>query len=473
MRKIKEILKEQKGITLIALVITIVILLILAAVTISMLTSKDGLLSKAQESRETYVFEEENERVKLALLDLQTEKILQGEDITVEDLKTIFGDKVKIVECDSEGNEKIAAITPKIATETQSDAENIIVAKYVKIIFLDSQNWFVVNLQTGLITWTNNGAVDNNDTGEKGETKDITIEYKGVKLKVGDYVNYQPINQEESYSKNEGNNTWTINYEDSMKWRVLGLTDNGQLELISAAPTIDAISEYENSYNNWVYLLNDICSKLYGNNNNGSIARNLKIEDIEKTMDLNYWDYHNFITRGSGYKYNEVEEFGSVYYQEIFALEKGYMIDGKEGTELGLSEQYELIDESKENNYGRKIANTSIKARNTYWSEQVTSDYFVNPIYYELFITEDRWYGLASRCVEISINSTGQTYICYATRHVSPNRWIDGRSAGYGNCNSADMSLRPVVTLGDSVEINSDTQSEQHTTPETAWNLKE
>ena len=40
-------LKERKGITLIALVITIIVLLILAGISIATLTGNNGLLSKA------------------------------------------------------------------------------------------------------------------------------------------------------------------------------------------------------------------------------------------------------------------------------------------------------------------------------------------------------------------------------------------------------------------------------------------
>ena len=41
-------MKEQKGITLIALVITIIVLLILAGVSIAMLTGENGLLTQSQ-----------------------------------------------------------------------------------------------------------------------------------------------------------------------------------------------------------------------------------------------------------------------------------------------------------------------------------------------------------------------------------------------------------------------------------------
>ena len=52
-------MKDQKGITLVALVITIIVLLILAGVSIAMLTGDNGLLTKSQDSvAETKVAED-------------------------------------------------------------------------------------------------------------------------------------------------------------------------------------------------------------------------------------------------------------------------------------------------------------------------------------------------------------------------------------------------------------------------------
>ena len=45
-------LKNMKGITLIALVITIIVLLILAGVSIAMLTGQNGILTQAQNSKQ-------------------------------------------------------------------------------------------------------------------------------------------------------------------------------------------------------------------------------------------------------------------------------------------------------------------------------------------------------------------------------------------------------------------------------------
>ena len=59
--------REQKGITLIALVITIIVLLILAGVSIAMLTGENGILTKATQSTEETAKGEATEAVKLAV----------------------------------------------------------------------------------------------------------------------------------------------------------------------------------------------------------------------------------------------------------------------------------------------------------------------------------------------------------------------------------------------------------------------
>ncbi len=61
-------IKQTKGITLIALVITIIILLILAGVTITMLTGDNGILKQATNARKTNSKAEFEEQVKLAVI---------------------------------------------------------------------------------------------------------------------------------------------------------------------------------------------------------------------------------------------------------------------------------------------------------------------------------------------------------------------------------------------------------------------
>ena len=60
--------ETQKGITLIALVITIIVLLILAGVSIAMLTGQNGILTQAQNAKTTTENKSAEEKVKLAVM---------------------------------------------------------------------------------------------------------------------------------------------------------------------------------------------------------------------------------------------------------------------------------------------------------------------------------------------------------------------------------------------------------------------
>ena len=60
--------EAQKGITLIALVITIIVLLILAGVSIAMLTGQNGILTQAQNSKTVTENKSAEEKVKLAVM---------------------------------------------------------------------------------------------------------------------------------------------------------------------------------------------------------------------------------------------------------------------------------------------------------------------------------------------------------------------------------------------------------------------
>ena len=60
---------KAKGITLIALVITIIVLLILVGISIAMLTGENRILTKATEAKEQYAYKNAEEKVKLAVVE--------------------------------------------------------------------------------------------------------------------------------------------------------------------------------------------------------------------------------------------------------------------------------------------------------------------------------------------------------------------------------------------------------------------
>ena len=64
---------NEKGITLIALVVTIIVLLILAGVSISLLAGGDGIMAKAQSAITKNNEAEAKERVALRIAEYQTD----------------------------------------------------------------------------------------------------------------------------------------------------------------------------------------------------------------------------------------------------------------------------------------------------------------------------------------------------------------------------------------------------------------
>lgn len=72
--KNKQIPKIQNGITLIGLVVTIIVLLILAGVSINTVLGKDGIIKKTQESKERHKMSEAREKLEIELLDAKIEK---------------------------------------------------------------------------------------------------------------------------------------------------------------------------------------------------------------------------------------------------------------------------------------------------------------------------------------------------------------------------------------------------------------
>lgn len=88
-------IRNRQGITLIALVVTLIILLILVAVSMTMLLGENGLITKAQQSSETFQIEQGREQINLAVLGMQTEKLSKGESCTLEYIAENIEDRLE------------------------------------------------------------------------------------------------------------------------------------------------------------------------------------------------------------------------------------------------------------------------------------------------------------------------------------------------------------------------------------------
>ncbi len=97
-RKLRIIKESNKnGITLVALVITIVVLLILAGVSISMLTGDNGIISQAQKAKEETEYSTWSEQIDLAIIETESKYRNPTIDNIIDELidDNIISDSVK------------------------------------------------------------------------------------------------------------------------------------------------------------------------------------------------------------------------------------------------------------------------------------------------------------------------------------------------------------------------------------------
>ena len=136
----KQQLKQSKGITLIALVITIIVLLILAGVSIATLTGKNGILTQANDAKTENVKGKEKEAIGLAYNSVKIDKVSTNDKskITDDELKAALekdGEKVNSVEEDAEGTITVIMLTGNKYTITQAGE-----VKYVETGKVESSN---------------------------------------------------------------------------------------------------------------------------------------------------------------------------------------------------------------------------------------------------------------------------------------------------------------------------------------------
>lgn len=96
--------KKQKGITLIALVITIIVLLILAGVSLSLTLGENGILTKAREARIEAEIAEEKEFIQLAYADAKMNSKVENRAVLLGDIQknldsSIGKNKTLVTDC--------------------------------------------------------------------------------------------------------------------------------------------------------------------------------------------------------------------------------------------------------------------------------------------------------------------------------------------------------------------------------------
>ena len=123
--------KRQNGITLIALVITIIVLIILAGIAISMTLGENGIFTKAKEAKRLQITAEAKEKIGTEILAAQVEAIERNEELEqaqVEDIISKYGtlqdDKDTIILKDNGYTVSLLDIYQGTTTSSGSYTEN-------------------------------------------------------------------------------------------------------------------------------------------------------------------------------------------------------------------------------------------------------------------------------------------------------------------------------------------------------------
>ena len=371
--------KYNRGITLIALVITIIILIILAGISIAGLTGENSIIKKAMTAKD--------ETEKDSIIESVQLDIARAE----RDNKNGSLDKTQLIEI----LEKYFNTVPDNLND-----DTILIAKdeYGKheIPFSDLYN----------------GNLEDNVT----VTDPITIP-EG--LEIGTAVSYTPngtYNWDSKYYTYNDSDTVVLDSSSTdfklTNWRVLDINkENGEITLVPTTTSAESVKlEGAQGYNNGVFLLNMACNKLYGNESKSIYAKNIDMSILEKYMTSEalteahkYEDYGKQRSSSYGSRNNS--------YPVIYDKEINSVIDEeKKETGLSLNSQTDPITVDKSTSpEGFLTATTNINPYQTYYygnsdfTETAFKDVENSTLnYYELLIPEDSdtKYWIASRCIQ-------------------------------------------------------------------------
>lgn len=438
--------RKERGITLIALIVTIIVLLILAGVSIATLTGENGILIQARTIKE------------------------ETRCASVENALKIWKLSQKLYNSKGE-------TTNQALTELLSDLQ--------KQELLTGEETIAIQ-ETGKITIGGKTIVFEDI--EWVETAE-GITNGRVTVHIGDYINYDhtdgaTITSVTSYSSENG-------YEDQVfklnsytdKWRVLGV-ENGELLLISSdviVPDSGGFVETRNKsnfylkgragYENAITELNKI-SNLYGQGKHATGARSVTVEDINKITGYNPNNTGVRDPEQSGrcnvYERGSLGEFGisvTVYWQgdefPYYSASnglKGTFPGAHDGGFYYYDHGWKRIEQSSIASAENKVEITTLTNSNyVYYPETLTehSDPLGqvglsrDSVEYQLLFGSDGsypWYGLANESWKGAFSSDGSpSYGYFGVFNGLVGNLACARCSGK---EKADPSgVRPVVSL--------------------------
>lgn len=380
----------------------------------------------------------------------------------------------------------------------------------VKLEFVPGTNSVGTNFETTYkindgeeisITTLNNNICDVESSGintitlttkniENGETssKDITLSI----IRMGDYVAYDAgtythtLDSEKGASinyhyLNDSQTTPVILETEELKWRVIGINNDGQLELISATPTSQILYLYGyDGYNNLEENLKSFCDDLYGKGMYADSARSLDFEYLNSITNYYPTKDENFIFTGESvegtfegfygeewtYKFPTQEEMDELTGNENSSR---FIISSRDGGKtwkaINYFKKFRLAEDStllNEENVGitRRVINTYYYYMIS--QELTTDDGYSSKLVTELvnMINSDKKQWLASRS---SMCFYGFVFFCVGYVDDDDMAMFDVICTSYLDSQiNQGFYVRPIVTIksGTSVIMNSNRNSE-------------
>ena len=143
---------KNKGITLVALIITIIVLLILATVSISLVIN-NNVLDKAQHGGDKYSEEEELEQIKLAVASamLKGNGFLDTDNLNSE-LQDRFGNDKEVIESSNEWSFKLDKSYRIYEDGKVEESQSILPAEYQQVEYLESSGTQYIDTKLEKIT---------------------------------------------------------------------------------------------------------------------------------------------------------------------------------------------------------------------------------------------------------------------------------------------------------------------------------
>ena len=300
---------SNKGITLIALIITIIVLLILAGITISALTGSDSAPAKANEAKQKNDIGSAKDQLALLVQNEQTEAYddiyVKGNNaVSLTSSTTTIGQRVITAAVQQYGTAKqIGDATMQV---TQSSAGQN--AK-VTITTRDYKQEGTIAYDGGTLTWK--ALEDNNGNPPAGNTSTVSSLAQAGTIKVGDYVNYTPssgsVTVTSAQTGHSTDQTFSTASETGMTWRVLSVdSTTGEVKIVGSPTTTQLTLYGKAGFGNAETVLNSI-AEIFGGGTGAASVRSITEDDVFDAIGYNkVANYENNIeTHTSGDFFSE------------------------------------------------------------------------------------------------------------------------------------------------------------------------